>query len=278
MTEQIQQNFANFSDRLIPISSKNPWIAEIYRNTDIIIVAVGSKYMIPVMQELAVVMKPWSGMVNVAKGLSPNGNIFLDEFLALWRDDLSYAALAWGMAAKDVMEWMPRGASIAATSPEFGTILEELLWSASLQIHSSTDVRGVEMAGILKNIVSIQAWYHAVPDDEASIDAIVESSVTQIKTHADQLKIQASTFDHTYCRDHPEYGDIRTSCYGGTRNFMLGQLRKKKWSLSDAIQHCIDQWITVEWANTLKVLEWDPDHPLHVLPFVHELVSELNKQ
>jgi glycerol-3-phosphate dehydrogenase len=86
----------------------------------------------------------------------------------------------------------------------------------------------VETAGVLKNLISLQAGYVAMQDDTSSIDTLVAQATQQIKNHADQLHLNPSTFDQTYCRDHPVYGDMRTSCYGGTRNFMLGQLWKKK--------------------------------------------------
>jgi glycerol-3-phosphate dehydrogenase len=60
VTEQIQQHFADFADRLVPVSSKHPQVHDIYKDADLIVIAVWSRFMKPVMQELVWIMKSWS--------------------------------------------------------------------------------------------------------------------------------------------------------------------------------------------------------------------------
>ena len=274
VTEQIQQHFAADADRLIPLSSKNPTADKVYAEADLVVIAVWSRFMVPVMENLVKLMKPGAALLNVAKALSPDGKMFAEEFAALDADHLHYAALAWWMAAQDIMQGKTTWASIACADVWRWDQLQELFASEFLEVHLTTDVTGVEMAWILKNMVSIYAGYVG-SEDISAIDEVVAKATQQIQNYADQLQIQASSFDQTYCRNHPSYGDIKTSCYGGTRNFMLGQLWKKTWSLPEAIQHCKDKNITVEWANTLHALLQDPTHPFTSLAFVEELIGKL---
>ncbi len=278
VTEQIQQNFATFSDRLIPLSSKNPKADEVYAEADLVVIAVWSRFMVPVMESMVKLIKPGAGILNVAKALSPAGKLFSEEFAALGVDYIHYAALAWWMAAQDIMHGNTTWASIACADAWRWAQLQQYFASQWLEVGLTSDVRWVEMAWILKNMVSIHAGYVSIPDNHAPIDLVVQEATQQIQNLADQLNIQTSTFDQSYCRDHPTYGDIKTSCYGGTRNFMLGQLWKKKGSLAEAIAHCNEQNITVEWANTLRALLQDPSHPFNDLPFVGELIGKLKTE
>lgn len=279
VSEAIETMFVDQEHRMVWLSSVDDTqkyhaaLAE----ADVVMLVVGSKYMTAVMKEILPHMKPGSWLTNTNKWLSPDWHICYDEFQNLSPADIHYATLAWGMAAHDVMNNIQTRATLGTT---WNTNILKNIFESDLFIYEYTyDIQWVELAWVLKNIISIQAWYLQADQEidlvRPQIDALVSECTRQIQDHATVLWIQSTTFDQTYCRDHPEYGDIGTSCYGETRNMRLWHERAKDWNLIQAIQDFEDQGITVEWVNTLRILQKNQHHPLWQLPFVQSLLKAL---
>ncbi len=272
--------------------NEEEYVRQLSRTT-LVFVAVWSRYMNLVLDELVSVTGPWTCIVNVAKALSPNSLTFWDEFLHRFPKEsgVTYATLAWWMAAYDIEAGKHVRATVACRSKNDFDRIDRLLWSPWFQMERSSDIKGVELAWILKNIISLRAWFllaeHGSLEAARSyIDIHVQTSTQQIKDHASVLWSLPETFDHTYCRDHPEYGDIRTSCYGNTRNMKLWMKRfelEHAWTesitwkpLLDAKAEFDTQRITVEWMNSLLQIKEISDHELLVLPFVSDMMKEIS--
>ena len=279
--QSIDERFANEVDRMTPLSKAyNRWACEqAIGSSQLVIIAVWSKYMLSVLQETLPHMQPGTCVINVNKWLSPHGKAFVEEYLQLGHSWVVYATLAGGMAAADVMDHLHTRATIAVRDKNVSDIIQKYFESDMFGAQIIDDVKGVEYAWVLKNIISIQAgnlqWEQELSAVRDQIDQLVSQCTQQIQELADVLGVQSATYDQTYCRDHPEYGDIRTSCYGGTRNFRLWQQRAMTWDLHKAIQQFADQHITVEGINTLRAIAQIPDHPFLQLRFVREMLGEL---
>ena len=277
----IDTTFVDQKHRLTWISSVDDIVSydQAVTTADMVIVAVWSKFMTWVMQAILPKMQSGSCLVNVNKWLSTNWNICYEEYRACDRPDVTYATLAGGMAAYDVMDDMLTKATIAVSDVSITKKIKKCFESEIFACDVISDITWVEYAGVLKNIISIQAWYIQADQDidtvRTQIDQLVAVCTKQIQDHAQQLGVDPSTFDQTYCRDHPEYGDIRTSCYGDTRNMRLGRERAKQWSLASAIHSFEQQKITVEGINTLRTVALMEDHPFLELLFVQDLMQKL---
>ncbi len=246
---------------------------------DAILIAPWAKYMFDVLLDVNTYAKPWALVINVNKWLSITWNILFQDFQDLERDDLTYASLWWWMAAWDVMIWEPVWASIWYDTPSSQALLQSMWSSPQFEIEYLQDSAGIEHAWVLKNILSIRSWYLLGEDlldiKKTEIDEYIRNCTAEIQANSEYLNILPSTFDQTYCRNHPIYGDIKTSCYGNTRNMRLGKARKRLWSLANAVKECADQGITVEWYNTLVQVAKYPEHPYNILSFVKDMLEEI---
>lgn len=281
VSDVIETTFVNHKDRIQWISSKEDkqQYHTAISSAHIIILAVWSTYMTAVMQEIAPYMQSGSCLINVNKWLSPNWKICFEEFGELDTEHIHYATLAWGMAAWDVMDGTHTRATLGVEDTSYSKDIKKYFESDTFACERTSDIRWVEYAGVLKNIISIQAGYtqaeQEIDDVRPEIDDLVMRCTRQIQDHAILLWIQKETFEKTYCRDHPEYGDIRTSCYGETRNMKLWRERARAWVLNEAVQNFTQRHITVEGINTLGVIATHEDHPFMNLDFVRNLLENL---
>ncbi len=246
---------------------------------DLVIIAVGAKYMLGVMDEYLSEIKSEACLLNVNKGLSPQGKIYYEEFVSMNRPDIKYAALGWGMAANEVIQGETTGATIWCNHQDRSQKLQELFESDTLKVQITSDISWVETTGIVKNILSLHAGFlqgeREISEVEEEIDELVEKYTLDIIDHAQQINVQKETFKNTYCWNHNQYWDIRTSCYGNTRNMRLWRERKKRASLLEAKDMFEKEKINVEWMTTMTVIKADPQHPWRNLLCVKDLLPEI---
>jgi glycerol-3-phosphate dehydrogenase (NAD(P)+) len=96
--------------------------------------------------------------VSAAKGLVPGEHftpLKLMASLGAAAEDL--AVLSGPTFASDVMGNKPCGIVSASSSEPFASELAELTASKSLRVYTSTDPLGVELGGILKNVIAVAA-------------------------------------------------------------------------------------------------------------------------
>jgi len=113
-------------------------------------------------------------VINVAKAIEPNTNklpfeiikeeiksVAISEEKERKLNDLNVnvAVLAGGMIAEEVTSLQPIAADLACENVEVSQELKKILSSESFRIEISNDILGVQLAGVLKNILAIGAGF-----------------------------------------------------------------------------------------------------------------------
>lgn len=93
------------------------------------------------------------GVVIASKGLDPVSQSVLSEHPSLAADRV--AVLSGPNLAREVAQGIPTVAVVASSDAQLAAHLRDLFASRSFRVYSSTDVRGVELAGALKNVYAI---------------------------------------------------------------------------------------------------------------------------
>lgn len=96
--------------------------------------------------------------INATKGFDPHSFASPIDLARKYLPDIkAYAVLSGPGFAKDIVIGKPAGLVMACDDFEMAKHLAEIFASSTLKIYPSDDVRGVELGGVLKNIIAIAA-------------------------------------------------------------------------------------------------------------------------
>ncbi|MFA5129517.1 MAG: hypothetical protein WC477_01200 [Patescibacteria group bacterium] len=123
---------------------------------DIIFLCIPSWAIRAAAKDLGYLIKKQTGIVSVSKGLDRSTEATVDELIAeVFPRTKRIALLSGPMLAEEIMQNKPAAALIASPNKAFREELEKVFKQTRLQVETSSDVRGVALCGILKNIYAI---------------------------------------------------------------------------------------------------------------------------
>jgi len=125
---------------------------------ELIVLAVPSQAMRPMLKNAAVFWPKAVPIVSATKGIENDTLMLMDEVI---EDVLGAAAHAQVCVfsgpsfAKEVAAGMPTNLVLASSDVALGERLQKALATDRLRVYSSTDVKGVQIGGALKNVIAI---------------------------------------------------------------------------------------------------------------------------
>ncbi len=119
-----------------------------------ILVVVPSHAFETVLQQMKPFLTPHSRIIWATKGLSPKGE-FLHQVCEATVGARPMAALSGPNFAGEVARQLPTAVTIAANDPEFSKALLEAFHSPQFRVYLSDDIVGVELGGVVKNVIAI---------------------------------------------------------------------------------------------------------------------------
>jgi glycerol-3-phosphate dehydrogenase (NAD(P)+) len=124
-----------------------------------VVVSVSPSHVVrPVMAQAARHMAPGALVVSASKGIENESLKTMDEVLADVLPDGNAAAFLSGPSfAQEVGEEHPTAVTIASHQPEAAERAQALFQTPYFRVYTSSDVRGVELGGSLKNVIAIAA-------------------------------------------------------------------------------------------------------------------------
>lgn len=131
----------------------------VLENVNIIVVAIPGKYLGAAAREFAGHLDNQMTVVSVVKGIEPNESLTMSELLQKhWSlDESRISVLSGPNFAKEVASRMPSAAVVASKNRDLTQSVQQLFSTAYFRVYRSSDVKGVEMGGVLKNVVAIGA-------------------------------------------------------------------------------------------------------------------------
>ncbi len=185
----------------------------------------------------------------------------------------TYAYLAGGMIAAELVEWKILGADIVTEDFESWNILRELFQSETLAINLKIwTVKNTELYAALKNIIALILWYYEWNWAGASTRWYYFSKLLtemqwvigllsplptspyqgEEQTTASSLLTKERVewgFDFT---DYALSGDLIATCFGWSRNRLLGNMLGEWKDISTALEELKAQKKIAEGYETLK--------------------------
>ncbi len=122
-----------------------------------ILLVVPAQAVRAVMKSLAASIAAGTPVIVCAKGIERGTGTFMAELIAESAPNAIPAILSGPSFAADVARGMPTAVTLAATDDKLAGELARAIGSANFRPYHSTDVRGVEIGGAVKNVLAIAA-------------------------------------------------------------------------------------------------------------------------
>ncbi len=131
---------------------------EAVENTDIVFIAVPSRFCRNIYSMLAPHLHPKNIIVSLTKGIEEDSlkrmsEVIEEEFMPFFKPDI--AVLSGPSFAQEVAESHPTAVVVASKDIEVAKKIQNFVSSFHFRAYSSDDVIGVELAGACKNIIAI---------------------------------------------------------------------------------------------------------------------------
>lgn len=125
--------------------------------SDIVVLAVPSKFYRNVMHSFNGLLGPGQSVVSVAKGIDKVTHQRMSEVAAEELHHPAVAALSGPSHAEEVAKGVPSAVAVACDDPARSEILQQAFNRPTFRVYTSDDVIGVELGGAMKNIIAIAA-------------------------------------------------------------------------------------------------------------------------
>lgn len=133
---------------------------KVFSETDLIVFALPTQALRQVLQGIKPFVKKDTVLVSVAKGIELETEFFPSQII---EDELGshlcsqLAVLSGPSFAIEIAEGQPTGIAVASKNPAAAKKVQEIFHSPLFRIYTNNDPIGLEVAGALKNVISLAA-------------------------------------------------------------------------------------------------------------------------
>lgn len=142
----------------IDIPESIAWTADrksAVQNADAVVIAVPTKFYLPVTESFKGLLPSSCHIVSVSKGLDRKSHHFMTTIAEDTLGCGSVAALSGPSHAEEVAKGIPTAVVIASKDDEAADNLQTLFSNECFRVYTSRDVAGVQIGGALKNVIAI---------------------------------------------------------------------------------------------------------------------------
>jgi glycerol-3-phosphate dehydrogenase (NAD(P)+) len=133
------------------------WLAAV-RDAEMIVMAVPSRFARGAIAPIASAMPAEAVVISVTKGIEPNTLITMTQMIAELAPAAGrVAALSGPGFAAEIARGQPAALVVAAHDETIAHRVQALFAGPTLRVYRSTDVAGVELGGVVKNVIAIAA-------------------------------------------------------------------------------------------------------------------------
>ncbi len=201
-------------------------------SADIILLATPAQQARAMARQLAPLLSPRHIVVNCAKGLEQSTGRLVAELLAEELPHTRIATLSGPGFADDLARGLPAALTLGCRDEALGLAMAENLSNPGLRLYWTSDVRGVELGGAVKNVLAIAA---GILDGRglggSAHAALVTRGFSELRRLADALGARPETLHGL-----SGLGDLILTCGSSrSRNFSLGQALGRGETLSTVL-------------------------------------------
>jgi len=241
---------------------------------DMIVTAVPSQYLRPVLEKIAHLDLERTVICNVAKGIENSTLMTMSEVLldVLKHERKENLAILSGPShAEEVSRRIPTAIVAASFKEKTSKIVQDAFTTNYFRVYVNDDIRGVELGGSLKNVIAVAA---GISDGAGFGDntkaAIMTRGIYEITRLGVKLGAQPKTFAGL-----SGMGDLIVTCMSHhSRNRYLGEQIGKGRKLKDVLKEMVMVAEGVATAKSVRDLEKKYDIDLPIMTEVHQVLFE----
>jgi glycerol-3-phosphate dehydrogenase (NAD(P)+) len=226
-------NYKNVNSKYFPNIILNPALkASIDPNTlksaDIIFLAIPSSVLVKYIFEIKDYINPKAILINLAKGFGINHKIITESLSGELPNPV--CTLKGPAFARGIINKNPTALTFASQNKEFSDVVSDVFSGTNIYLDFSSDIRGVEIASILKNIYAIIIGIVDANFDSPNLRfLILTKAFKEMKTILMQFGGKRNTL-FKYCG----FGDFNLTALNDlSRNRTLGLLIGKGFFTAD---------------------------------------------
>jgi glycerol-3-phosphate dehydrogenase (NAD(P)+) len=195
-------------------------LKEVVRGSDIIISAVSMAGVRPVVEAVRQVgIPPQAILVSATKGLDPLQLLTPAQIWAATFPTHPLVVLSGPNLAAEIRQGLPAAAVVASRNPEAAVQVQHALASERFRLYTSSDPLGVELGGILKNVIAIAVGVcDALQLGTNARAALVTRGLAEMIRVGSRLGARPETFNGL-----SGLGDLLATCHSPlSRNYRVG--------------------------------------------------------
>ena len=246
------------------LASEN--LNEVVKDAAVVFIATPSIVFEQIVNRLSQTIEDDAYLISCTKGILDNPFRLLSEVI-LSKMKNSVGVLSGPNLAKEIAENKVAGTVIASVNEELLDVVKSILSSKTFKIFSSNDIKGVELAGSLKNIYAIICGMaDSLEVGENAIGLILTRSMAEMSRFSVAKGANPVTF-----LGLSGMGDLVATCMSNlSRNYQLGLNLGKGMTLSQAK---VQVGQVAEGIRTLEVIRNESKRLDIKMPLVESLYN-----
>lgn len=210
-----------FNDKIQGYQNKE----DLIKDADVVIVGINAQNVNKAIEGIDSLINKNTVFVIISKGIDNQTHELLSSIIQKNIKNSKFnnpiAVFSGGTIAKDIANKIPLIAEIACQNNVCTELVADLFHSNTLRIYTNNDVLSVEIAGALKNFISIGA---GICEGLGFTVGTKSSFITRAAFDVYKIAKKMGASDTTFLPGSASFwGDIMLSCFGDTRNKEFGQ-------------------------------------------------------
>lgn len=247
-------------------------LEEAVRDVELIILAIPSHAVREVTRSLAEVRRKDVSILSGVKGIESEtqrtpSQIVSEHLSSRVKDKI--AVLSGPSHAEEVSRKIPTAVVVATLNQAYGEFLQDLLATPTFRVYTNSDLRGVELAGALKNIIALAS---GVSDGLGFGDNTKAAIITRGLVEIIRLGVPLGAREETFF-GLAGIGDLVGTCTSQhSRNRQLGEMLGQGLSLSQALKRMIQVAEGVKTTQAAYRLAREFNLELPITEQVHDIL------
>lgn len=244
-TERKSPNIKNYT---IPVDiTFTTNLKEAIYGKELIVIAIPAAFVDDVSKELKKYLTSSQHLCIATKGIENDTCLFIDDVIKKYIKTDKLSVISGPSFATDIVKKIPIGLSLGTNNQESEKIIKKAFQNEYFKLRSTTDIKGIEICGSIKNVIAIAAgMLEGMKLPESTKAMFITEALHDIKELIDKLGGDKKTI-----LSFAGFGDLLLTCTSPkSRNFTLGYMIGSNISEKKIKEY--QQNTTIEGLYTLK--------------------------